>query len=111
MQPYRKKANDADLGELQNQLNANGLQVEDVSATLIEEFLVVKDTIGRNRALAEPQCHGQATVCSDAGIPLIPLVFPVTAFALAYIFKAADELDAHDVFCHLIAELPFYPDA
>ncbi|MBB4516631.1 hypothetical protein [Paraburkholderia fungorum] len=35
-----------------------GLPVEDVSATLIEEFLVVKDAIGRDRALAEPQCHG-----------------------------------------------------
>ncbi|MGF6727384.1 amino-acid N-acetyltransferase [Paraburkholderia sp. GAS41] len=41
-----RKANDADLGEIQNLLNANGLPSEDVSTTLIEGFLVVEDASG-----------------------------------------------------------------
>lgn len=41
-----RKANDADLGQIQNLLTANGLPVEDVSTTLIEGFLVAEDASG-----------------------------------------------------------------
>lgn len=41
-----RKANDADLGAIQNLLNANGLPAEDVSTTLIEGFLVAEDPSG-----------------------------------------------------------------
>lgn len=41
-----RKADDADLGEIQNLLNANGLPVEDASTTLIEGFLVAESANG-----------------------------------------------------------------
>jgi amino-acid N-acetyltransferase len=41
-----RKAYDADLGEIRNLLNANGLPVEDVSRKLIEGFLVAEDASG-----------------------------------------------------------------
>ncbi|KAE8761279.1 GNAT family N-acetyltransferase [Paraburkholderia madseniana] len=41
-----RKANEADLGTIQNLLNANDLPVEDVSTTLIEGFLVAEDARG-----------------------------------------------------------------
>jgi amino-acid N-acetyltransferase len=41
-----RKANDADQGEIQNVLNANGLPAEEVSRTFIEGFLVAEDASG-----------------------------------------------------------------
>jgi amino-acid N-acetyltransferase len=41
-----RKANNADLDEIQNLLNANGLPVEDVSTTLVEGFLVAENAHG-----------------------------------------------------------------
>src|SRR3954471_19966843 len=40
-------------------------------------------------------------------IPLVAQVFPVAAFAPADLVEGRDELDAHDVFRHLVAKLAF----
>src|SRR5258708_2847821 len=44
---------------------------------------------------------------SDPRIPLITAIFPIAATAAMQIGEALHQLDAHDVFCHLVAELPF----
>ncbi|SIO51584.1 arsenic resistance N-acetyltransferase ArsN2 [Paraburkholderia phenazinium] len=41
-----RNANEADLGTIQNLLNANDLPVEDLSTALIEGFLVAEDASG-----------------------------------------------------------------
>ena len=41
-----RSANEADLGTIQNLLNANDLPVEDLSTALIEGFLVAEDASG-----------------------------------------------------------------
>src|SRR3981189_2766347 len=43
---------------------------------------------------------------SDPRIPLIPAIFPIAAAAAMQIGEAPHQLDAHDVFRHLVAELP-----
>src|SRR5712672_3403466 len=46
---------------------------------------------------------------SDPRIPLIPAIFPIAAAAAMQIGEALHQLDAHDVFRHLVAELPLEP--
>jgi hypothetical protein len=40
-------------------------------------------------------------------VPLITPIFPIAAAAAMQIGEALHQLDAHDVFRHLVAELPF----
>ncbi len=46
---------------------------------------------------------------SNPCVPLIAAVFPETAIAAPQTGKAVDDLNAHDVFGLLVAELPFDP--
>src|SRR6266851_1176117 len=43
---------------------------------------------------------------SDPRVPLITAIFPIAAAAAMQIGEALHQLDAHDVFRHLVAELP-----
>jgi hypothetical protein len=45
----------------------------------------------------------------NPGVPLVALIFPVTAFALADFFQARDKLEGADIFGVLVAELIFNP--
>ena len=47
----------------------------------------------------------------DAGIPLVSLVFPVTAFPSGYPGKVFDDFKAHDILRHLVAKLPLQSQA
>src|SRR5258708_12314870 len=43
---------------------------------------------------------------SDPRIPLIPAIFPIAAAPAMQIAEALHQLDAHDVFPHLLPHLP-----
>src|SRR6516165_642829 len=43
---------------------------------------------------------------SNAGIPFVAAIFPKSAAAAANAGDPIDRLDAHHIFCHLVAELP-----
>src|SRR5579863_695422 len=45
----------------------------------------------------------------DSGVPFVAAVLPEPAPAAAELVEAFDGADAHDVFGHFIAELPFHP--
>ena len=48
--------------------------------------------------------------CSvNSGIPLIPAIFPKPALAAPEPVEPVGQLDAHHIFCVLVAELPFDP--
>src|ERR1700737_3724593 len=49
--------------------------------------------------------RGYRITRSNAGVPLVALVFPVTAFTAGDLFEAVDQLDAHDVLGMLVSEL------
>jgi hypothetical protein len=43
---------------------------------------------------------------SDARVPLVTTIFPIPALTVCDGFKRLNQLDTHDVFGHLVAELP-----
>jgi hypothetical protein len=45
----------------------------------------------------------------DAGIPIVPAIFPIAAHAATEFAEAGNQFDRPDIFVHLIAELPFDP--
>src|ERR1700731_4515318 len=60
-----------------------------------------------NRELVS--CHRKNT--SNPGIPFVAAIFPIAALAAVQPGEAAHELDARDVFRHLVAELTLEPEA
>ena len=47
-----------------------------------------------------------ASTISNAGVPLVAVVFPIAAFATSDVRKAFDQLDPHHILGVLVAELP-----
>jgi hypothetical protein len=46
---------------------------------------------------------------SDPGVPLVAAIFPKSALAAPQPVEPVGHLDAHQIFCVLVAELPFDP--
>lgn len=53
--------------------------------------------------------ENRASPLSDPGIPLVAAIFPEPTLSAPDLVEPAGQLDAHHIFCVLVAELPFDP--
>ena len=53
--------------------------------------------------------ENRASPLSDPGIPLVASIFPEPTLSAPDLVEPVGQLDAHHIFCVLVAELPFDP--